>query len=65
MFSWKIAMRNCRSTAQSIGGICHPTQEHFVPLLVAAGAASAHDEVSFPVEDFELGSLSMRSVQFG
>jgi 4,5-DOPA dioxygenase extradiol len=48
-----------------LAGICHPTQEHFVPLLVAAGAASQHDEVSFPVEDFELGSLSMRCVQFG
>jgi len=48
-----------------LAGICHPTQEHFVPLLVAAGAASAHDTVSFPIEDFEYGSLSMRSVQFG
>ena len=48
-----------------LAGICHPTQEHFVPLLVAAGAASEHDEVSFPIEDFELGSLSMRCVQFG
>ena len=48
-----------------LAGICHPTQEHFVPLLVAAGAASDHDPVSFPIEDFELGSLSMRSVQFG
>lgn len=46
-------------------GICHPTQEHFVPLLVAAGAASVHDEVTFPVADFEYGSLSMRCVQFG
>ena len=48
-----------------LAGICHPTQEHFVPLLVAAGAATEHDAVTFPVEDFELGSLSMRSVQFG
>ena len=48
-----------------LAGICHPTQEHFVPLLVAAGAATVHDAVSFPVEDFEYGSLSMRSVQFG
>jgi 4,5-DOPA dioxygenase extradiol len=48
-----------------LSGVCHPTQEHFVPLLVAAGAASEHDEVTFPVVDFELGSLSMRCVQFG
>jgi 4,5-DOPA dioxygenase extradiol len=48
-----------------LAGICHPSQEHFVPLLVAAGAASEHDEVTFPIEDFEFGSLSMRCVQFG
>lgn len=48
-----------------LSGMCHPTQEHFVPLLVAAGAATEHDEVTFPVEDFEYGSLSMRCVQFG
>ena len=48
-----------------LAATCHPTQEHFVPLLVAAGAASEHDEVSFPIEDFEFGSLSMRCVQFG
>ncbi|MBT8203597.1 MAG: dioxygenase [Acidimicrobiia bacterium] len=45
--------------------VCHPTKEHFVPLLVAAGAATEHDEVSFPIADFDLGSVSMRSVQFG
>jgi 4,5-DOPA dioxygenase extradiol len=48
-----------------LSGVCHPTQEHFVPLLVAAGAATEHDQVTFPVEDFEYGSLSMRCVQFG
>lgn len=48
-----------------LSGVCHPTQEHFVPILVAAGAASEHDAVTFPVSDFELGSLSMRCVQFG
>ena len=48
-----------------LSAACHPTQEHFVPLLVAAGAATEHDSVTFPIEDFELGSLSMRCVQFG
>lgn len=44
--------------------VAHPTHEHFVPVLVAAGAAG--DEApSFPVEGFELGSISARSVQFG
>ncbi|MBA2662608.1 MAG: dioxygenase [Bradymonadaceae bacterium] len=44
----------------------HPTEEHFQPLLVAAGAASVHGGTStFPVEGFEFGSISRRSVQFG
>lgn len=43
-----------------------PTHEHFAPLLVAAGAASARgSSVSFPITGFEYGSLSRRSVQFG
>jgi 4,5-DOPA dioxygenase extradiol len=42
-----------------------PTQEHFVPLLVALGASDENDEVSFPISGFWLGSLTRRSVQFG
>jgi 4,5-DOPA dioxygenase extradiol len=41
-----------------------PTQEHFVPLLVALGAASA-DPVRFPITGFFAGSFTKRSVQFG
>jgi len=42
----------------------HPTPDHYLPLLYAAGAASKDDQVSFPIEGFDLGSLSMRSVLF-
>jgi 4,5-DOPA dioxygenase extradiol len=42
-----------------------PTQEHFVPLLVALGAADESEQISFPIEGFWLGSLTRRSVQFG
>jgi len=42
----------------------HPTPDHYLPLLYAAGAASPGDRVSFPIEGFDLGSLSMRSVIF-
>ncbi|MEW5756691.1 MAG: class III extradiol ring-cleavage dioxygenase [Pseudomonadota bacterium] len=42
----------------------HPTPEHFRPLLIAAGAGQG-ENVSFPIEGFEWGSLSRRSVQFG
>ena len=43
-----------------------PTHEHFVPIILAAGAAGpSSDKVGFPVEGFEFGSLSRRCVQFG
>ncbi len=46
--------------------IAHPTREHFVPILVAAGAAAADErKVSFPIEGFEFGSIARRTVQFG
>jgi 4,5-DOPA dioxygenase extradiol len=42
----------------------HPSDEHLRPLLVAAGAGS-DGSVSFPVEGWEYGSLSRRTVLFG
>lgn len=42
-----------------------PTHEHFVPLIVALGAAGGSGPVSFPIDGFWLGSMTRRSVQFG
>jgi 4,5-DOPA dioxygenase extradiol len=43
-----------------------PTVEHYVPLLVAAGASSsAAEPVTFPITGFAFGSFTKRSVQFG
>ncbi|MBI5434608.1 MAG: dioxygenase [Planctomycetes bacterium] len=42
-----------------------PTTEHYVPLLVALGAAADESKVAFPVTGFWMGSLARRSVQFG
>lgn len=46
--------------------IAHPTLEHFLPVMVAAGAAGAEGppEVLFPVTGFEFGSISRRCVEF-
>ena len=46
--------------------IALPTHEHFVPVVVAAGAAAdSNDKVSFPITGFWGGSFTKRSVQFG
>jgi 4,5-DOPA dioxygenase extradiol len=41
--------------------IAHPTLEHYIPLLYAAGASFDDDESRFVYEGMEHGSLSMRS----
>lgn len=48
--------------------LAHPTDDHFVPLLVVAGAAAAAPRagaVTYPIEGFEFGSLSRLAVRFG
>jgi 4,5-DOPA dioxygenase extradiol len=43
-----------------------PTHEHFVPAVVALGAAiDQPGDTAFPIEGFVMGSLTKRSVQFG
>jgi len=46
--------------------IALPTHEHFVPLILATGAAQQSRPVSvkFPVTGFEFGSISRRCVEF-
>ena len=53
------------ATTTTAGRLAHPTPDHYLPLLYAAGAADADDPVTFPVVGFDLGSLSMRAVRFG
>ena len=45
-----------------VAQLAHPTFEHYLPLLYAAGAASDTDNVSFFNTDFQGASISMRSV---
>jgi 4,5-DOPA dioxygenase extradiol len=42
--------------------LAHPSTEHFLPLLYAAGAANADDAVHYFNTGFQLGSIAMRSV---
>lgn len=46
------------------GRLSHPSPDHWLPMLYAAGAAG-DDVVSYPVMGWDAGSLSMRSVRFG
>ena len=43
----------------------HPTVEHYLPLLYCMGATDERDEVSYPFEGFDFGSVSMRAVLLG
>jgi 4,5-DOPA dioxygenase extradiol len=42
----------------------HPTVEHYVPLLYVLGASDKQDELSYPFEGIQNGSLSMRMALF-
>jgi 4,5-DOPA dioxygenase extradiol len=42
-----------------------PTPDHYLPLLYVMALQKENDEITFPVEGFDGGSISMLSVQFG
>ena len=42
-----------------------PTPDHYLPLLYVLAQQTDNDEVSFPVEGFDGGSVSMLSVRIG
>lgn len=43
----------------------HPSVEHYLPLLYCAGSVDEKDDVKYPYEGFDFGSVSMRAVLFG
>lgn len=52
-------------TLGSVAKLAHPTFEHYLPLLYAAGAATDKDSMRFFNTDFQAASISMRSVIWG
>lgn len=47
--------------------LAHPTDEHFTPLLIKLGAAVANsgfNKVTYPIDGFEMDTLSKRSIQW-
>jgi 4,5-DOPA dioxygenase extradiol len=48
-----------------VARMAHPSYEHYLPLLYAAGAAGAKEMPRFFNTGFQAASISMRSVQWG
>lgn len=48
-----------------VAQLAHPTYDHYLPLLYAAGAVDAADKMRFFNDRFQAGSISMRSVVWG
>ena len=53
-----------RAPESDAGRQAHPSPDHYLPLLYAAGAASEKDALTFPITGFDAGSLSMRAALF-
>lgn len=49
----------------SIAQLAHPTHDHYLPLLHAAGAVHPGEPVRFFNESYQAGSIAMRSVVWG
>ncbi len=52
-----------RALTTQDGARSHPTPDHYIPVLYAAGASLPGDRVTFPITGFA-GSLSMRAIQW-
>ena len=58
------ALQNFLKLGQ-LAQVAHPTHEHYLPLLYAAAAVEAREPMRFFNTNFQLGSISMRSVIWG
>jgi 4,5-DOPA dioxygenase extradiol len=47
------------------GRISHPSPDHYLPVLYAAGASAPGEPVRFPITGFDMSSLSMRAAVLG
>ena len=57
--------RPCSPIASGARAACaHPTEEHFLPLYVALGAAGPHAQSNAPMPGMEGAALSMDAYEF-
>ena len=54
-----------RALDDEVGQLAHPTPDHYLPVLYAAGASTRDEPVRFPITGFDMGSLSMRAAILG
>ncbi len=59
------ALSEPQKWGEALLAAAHPTVEHYLPLLYCIGCTDERDEVSYPYEGFDFGSISMRAVLFG
>jgi 4,5-DOPA dioxygenase extradiol len=58
------ALQNFQKLGQ-VAKMAHPSHEHYLPLLYAAGAVDAREPMRFFNTSFQAGSISMRSAVWG
>lgn len=49
----------------AVAQMAHPTHDHYLPLLYAAGAVTKSERAEFFNADFQMASISMRSMVWG
>lgn len=54
-----------RALESDTGRMAHPTPDHWWPLLYLVGAMQAGEAVAWPLQGFDMASLSMRSARVG
>ena len=59
-----VALQNFQKLG-TLATMAHPTYEHYLPLLYAAGAVDSNEQMRFFNTSFQVGSISMRSVVWG
>jgi 4,5-DOPA dioxygenase extradiol len=59
------ALASPQKWGEKLLATAHPSAEHYLPLLYCMGSTDEKDEVSYPYEGFDFGSISMRAILFG